>query len=173
MSISTQGVISYGTPVAIPGAVNLTLEAQGDSNKFYADNMAYYVSETNDGYEGDLEIARIPEAMLVDVFKQTLDSTQKVLYEDNDAEVAAFALLFQIEGDDNKELHVLYNCKASRPQIAGSTVTESKEPQTQTLSITASPRPGDGLVHARTTKDTTSTVRTGWFSSVVVPSSQN
>lgn len=172
MSTDTQGNISYGTPVAIPGAVSLSLEAQGDSNKFYADNMAYYVSQTNDGYEGDLEIARIPDSMLTDVFKQTLDSTDKVLYEDNQTEVAAFALLFQIDGDDNNECYVLYNCKASRPQIGSSTVSDSKEPQTQTLTVTASPRP-DGYIRARTTKDTSSAIKSGWFSAVQEPPEVN
>ena len=168
ISYDTQGNIVYATPVAIPGAVSLALEAQGDSNKFYADNMAYYVSQTNDGYEGDLEIARIPDSMLTDIFKQELDSTSKVLYEKNDAEFASFALLFQIDGDDNNELHVLYNCKASRPQIAGNTVSESKEPQPQSMTITASPRP-DGYVHARTTATTGTATVSGWFSSVVNP----
>lgn len=168
----TQGNITYGAPVAIPGAVSLALEAQGDSNKFYADNMAYYVSQTNDGYEGDLEIARIPDSMLTDVFKQSLDSTSKVLFEDNEVEVAAFALLFQIDGDNDDECYVLYNCKASRPQIGSSTVSDSKEPQTQTLTITASPR-ADGYIRARTTKDTGSSIRSGWFSSVQQPPSGN
>ena len=39
----TGGALTYATPVAIPGAVSLSLEAQGDTNTFYADNIAYFL----------------------------------------------------------------------------------------------------------------------------------
>lgn len=35
------GEVTYGTPVAILGAVNLSMDAQGDTSTFYADDMAY------------------------------------------------------------------------------------------------------------------------------------
>ena len=55
------GVVSYGTPKHIPGAVNLTLSAAGESVQFYADDIVYYEENTNNGYEGSLEMALIPE----------------------------------------------------------------------------------------------------------------
>ena len=30
---------TYDTPIAVPGAVNLSLEPQGDTNDFYADTI--------------------------------------------------------------------------------------------------------------------------------------
>ena len=56
------GTITYETPVPIPGAVSMSLAPQGETNTFYADNIAYYVSTANTGYQGDLEIAVIPDS---------------------------------------------------------------------------------------------------------------
>ena len=54
------GATTYGTPVAMPGAVALNLESQMSTEDFYADNGVYYVSSSANSYEGDLELATIP-----------------------------------------------------------------------------------------------------------------
>lgn len=156
---------TFATPVAIPGGVNLNMASQNEVTKFYADNMLYFTTYANNGYEGDLEVAKLPDAMLTDIFGYTLTGTSKVLVEDNNAEPAHFALLFQIEGDVESECYVLYNCVAGRPSVASGTVQSSKEPVTQSITITAAPLP-NGRTMARTTASTTSTVKDGWFTSV-------
>ena len=41
--LSDETTPTYETPVAIPGAVSFSLEANGDTSPFYADNMQYFV----------------------------------------------------------------------------------------------------------------------------------
>jgi len=140
--------IAYDTPVAIPGAVNLTLDAAGESVQFYADDRVYFEENTNDGYTGNLEIALIPDDFRKDVLGEVEDA-KGALIENKDAKAKHFALLFEFDGDAKKTRHVLYYVLASRPSVAGATTTNTKEPQTETLNITARPAPDTGDVKAK------------------------
>ena len=157
----------YGDPVAVPGAVSLSLDANGEPENFYADGMVYYVINNNMGYDGDLELAMIPESFRTDVLNEGVDANG-VLVESSESQLAAFALLFEFDGDQKHIRHVLYNCAASRPGIEGKTNEESKEVQTETLTIKASPLP-DGTVKAKTGDTTDAAIYEGWYSNVYLP----
>ena len=170
-AVLTEGATpTWATPVAVPGAVNLSLDANGEVSPFYADGVVYYQSIANNGYTGTLEMAKIPDAMLADVFGFAENTTDGVLYEDASTEPKPFALMFQIDGDEDQEYYTLFRCLATRPPIASATNTETKEPQTASMDISALPLNADGKyamkVLARTMYDTTTTVKSGWFSSV-------
>lgn len=167
LTFGTDGEPIFGTPVSMPGSVSLSLDANGEPENFYADGIAYYVINNNMGYEGDLELALIPESFRTDVLKETLDANG-VLIENSDAEIAAFALLFEFDGDQKHIRHVLYNCSASRPSIEGKTNEDSKEVQTETLSIKATPL-SDGKVKAKTGNTTNATAYNDWYNAVYLP----
>ena len=167
LTFGTDGNPVFGTPVPMPGSVSLSLDANGEPENFYADGIAYYVINNNMGYEGDLELALIPEGFRTDVLHETLDANG-VLIEDANAEIAAFALLFEFDGDQKHIRHVLYNCSASRPGIEGKTNEDSKEVQTETLSVKATPLP-DGKVKAKTGNTTNATAYNGWYNAVYLP----
>lgn len=158
------GVIGFAPPVAVPGAVNLTLDQQGSVTPFYADGIVYYQAVANNGYAGDLEVARYPDQMLQEVWGFELND-DGVLLENSNVEPKAFALLYQIDGDVNEDFYCLYNCTGTRPGIGGSTNTDTKTPQTRTSSISAVPM-SDGKVMARTTETTKESVKADWFNKV-------
>ena len=167
LNIAQDGTVSYGTPVAIPGAVSISLDANGEPENFYADGIAYYVINNNMGYDGDLELAMIPESFRVDALNETLDDNN-VLIENANTELNSFALLFEFDGDVKHIRHVLYNCSASRPGIEGKTNEESREVQTETLTIKATPL-ASGVVKAKTGNTTDSSVYNNWYGSVYMP----
>lgn len=166
-NIGEDGAVSFLEPVPMPGAVSLSLDANGEPSNFYADGYAYYTISNNMGYEGDLELAMIPESFRTDVLKETLD-TNKVLVENANVETANFALLFEFDGDVRKIRHVLYNCAASRPSIESQTNEDEIEVQTETLSVTATPL-ANGYVKAKTGDDTTEKIYTDWYKTVYMP----
>lgn len=168
LHIAQDGTVSYDTPVPIPGAVSIGLDANGEPENFYADGIAYYVINNNMGYDGDLELAMIPESFRVDALNETLDDNN-VLIENANTELNSFALLFEFDGDVKHIRHVLYNCSASRPGIEGKTNEESREVQTETLTIKATPL-ASGVVKAKTGNTTNSTVYQNWYQSVYMPS---
>lgn len=155
----------WETPVKVPGAVTLTLDPQGDVTPFYADGITYYQSVANNGYSGDLEMARYPDQMLQDVWGMEAVDEDNVLIENAKVEPKSFALLYQIDGDKDSQYYCLYNCSGTRPAIGGTTNTETKEPETKSSSITAVPLE-NGNVLARTTANTPDSIRTGWFNKV-------
>ncbi len=160
---------TWENPVPVPGAVNLSLEASGEITPFYADGVVYYKSSSNNGYEGDLEMARFIDKMLQDVWGYVLNATDKTIIENVGVEPKSFALLFQIDGDADNDLYCMYNCTGTRPGIVGATSTDTKEPQTQTSTISATSLE-NGNVFARTTSETPDSVRNAWFTKVYMPS---
>lgn len=168
LTVGEDGEITFATPVPIPGAVNLSMDAQGDQSTFYADDMAYYVTSANDGYKGTLEVAVIPDSYRKDVLGETEDETDKVLVENVSAEPKPHALLFEFAGDQKAVRHVLYNCSATRTGVSGSTTNNTKEPSTESLTLTASPL-SDGRIKARTTPDTPDEKYNNWYKTVWQP----
>ena len=159
--------VTFGTPVAIPGAVNLSLDPEGDTEPFYADDMVYYTTVANNGYSGDLEMALIPEWFRTDILQEEKDSNGVLIERSDVTESVYFALLFEFDGDVRAIRHVLYNCKASRPTLNSETTGETIEPVTETLTIRATARDYDHLVKAKCKEGDTS--YSTFFSAVVVP----
>lgn len=155
----------YGTPKKINGAVELSMEAQGETSKKRADNMDYYVAISNNGYEGDLTMVKFPAEFKKDVLGEE-KAANGVSAEYSNVKPKAFALLFQFEGDVNATKHVLYNCKCGRPDLSSKTTENSIEPIDEKIKITASPRP-DYLIKGSAEKD--ATVYANWYKTVTLP----
>ena len=166
ITTAADGTVTYGTPVALPGAVNLSLSAEGDRNVFYADNIAYWQSWSNNGYSGSLELALIPDSFKTDILGYAT-GTNGIMVEKADVQPEEFALLCQFEGDESARRHVLYRCQPGRPDVASATVGESIEPQTETINLTVLPRIADHITKG--SAGSTASAYANWFTAVQEP----
>lgn len=138
---TTEGVTTttYGAPVAMPGAVGISLDPNQEQGDFYADDGVFYITQNDAKYEGDLEIADIPVQFMKDIFGDVEDNNG-VLFETTDNPIKYFALMFETTGDAGGHRTLFYKCSATRPAVGAQTKEESVEVQTKTLSIKAVPR---------------------------------
>lgn len=158
----TSGTPTYGTPVALPGAVAIELEPNdGDNEIFYADGQEYYVQAGGTGYEGDLEMAYIDDAFRKAIYGETEDTAHD-LWENIDDEPKKFALGFVIDGDTESTYFWFQNCSATKPSTASETNEETKTIGTDTITIKCSPDENGNIRVKSTAGSTTS----NWFTAV-------
>lgn len=176
-AVLTEGTTnSWATPVHVPGAVSITLDSNTTSTPFYADNITYYSSFANNGYTGTLEMARIPEGMLKDIWGIEESNADKVIYEKSGIQPKPFALLFEKDGDQQDDLYCLYRViPTSKPSEGTSTIEDSATPVTQSFDFNALPLVTGttnqlNLISVRSAADTTTTTRNAWYTTVKVPS---
>lgn len=136
---------TYEKVIKIPGGVKLSLEPSGDSTDFFADNIKYFSASANQGYEGDLELAMVPDEIREKIFGETKDKNGAYIESANDI-IKPFALGFQIDGDAENRKFWYYNCNATRPKNEAQTLENSKEPSTDTIAIKSLPRETDQRV---------------------------
>lgn len=165
----------YETPVALPGAVSLSISREGDESTFYADNVPFFTMSTNAGYTGDLEIAMAPQSLYTDLLGQEVDDNG-VLVESTDDLQKTFALLYEVEGNVNNQRFAFYNCTLSRPETEANTKEDTTEPDTDTLAITMSVRElawgsdtKNVVKSSATDAEATKAQYDAWYTKVYVP----
>ncbi|MGD6899341.1 major tail protein [Bacillus infantis] len=162
------GAVTFETPIPMPGAVDLTTDPRGELTEFYADDMLYYSASNNQGYDGTLSIANIPEQFAIDALGEELDEEDGVINEMADSKGKPFALLFEFDGDAKAVRHVMYNCTANRPSVGSTTKTNTQEPNTNELTFVSSPIEigGRRMVKTKTRAETPAAVYDAWYDAV-------
>ena len=71
-------------PIALKGATEISLDPRGETSDFYADDMFYYTTCTNAGYEATLTVANIHNEFRTDVLGEEIETTDNVLTEQHE-----------------------------------------------------------------------------------------
>lgn len=168
--------VSYGQIKPWRGGINIALSPVGESTPFYADDGEYAMLNSNQGYEGDLETAMIPDEVQTDLLGN--EEVNGVVVESSENKTQYFALLFEVANDVKARRFVFYRCcLKTRPSIETNTKKDSTEPVTDKVTLSMSPRTDTviingeekHLVKAFTTEEANSEIYNNWFNSVWTP----
>lgn len=138
MQVSADGKITYEKPQRLPNGVTYSPSPDVEDYEFFADNIAAYTEGQNNGYTGDLELAKFPPGILARMKGWTIGANG-MLVERADTGGESFALIFAVNGDARGRRFVYYNCSAGAFAETFSTTTRTKEVRTQRLGLHARP----------------------------------
>ena len=128
------GAAVLGTPYHQAGAVSFSPEEQSEKTDFYADNIVYYGTFSGGSFEGDLEVAKFDDKFKKDFlgYKATTDGGLAIV---KNAEKPNVYVAFQVEGDDESRRVILLNASLGPIQREYSTIEGTKEPATESLTV--------------------------------------
>ncbi len=129
---------AWDPPIHIPGAVSFSPEPQSGEYAFDADDEVYYQTLESDNYAGNLEMAKIPDSVLAQMFGWVLDKLGGLLQVQG-GKKRSFALMGETSGNVHGRRFVYYNTTASIPAENASTKTRPVAVQTQTMAVAMNP----------------------------------
>lgn len=166
----------WDSPIRIPGTVSWGPTANNTKTSFYADNIEYFSTYVNNGFDGTWEMAKVPVDMLVAVYRYVVDSNG-ILIAPGGVGYKNFAFAFEMQGDISPARIIWYSCSAGLPTRTYATMEENTEPQVDSVDMSAKPQTfADGTVATfaqvpfNRNDETTLSIYNNWFSEVYHPS---
>lgn len=129
---------SYGTPYRLEGVQSMTQEAQGETSNIYAEDMVWFTYTSNNGYSGELVFVTFTDDIREKIYNYA-KTAQGMLVERADTQPAEGALIYQCQGDKNKNRHVLYDVTFGNPKTEYKTKEDGIEASVVTIPYTAVP----------------------------------
>lgn len=134
VNLST-GAVTMGEGIMLPGAVSLSLEPEGDSSSFYADDKIFHSDYQDNGFSGTLKVAKF-----TDDFKKKflgyVETKDGGLASMKGAVKPALWVSFEAKGDKEKRRVLLYNVTLGGISREYETTSDKKEPATESSKIT-------------------------------------
>jgi phi13 family phage major tail protein len=161
---------TFGTPVAISGAKEISAELAYENVQFYADNAIDYTDYIFNGGEGTLTVSGLTMAEYNTLFGSTV-SNGGVLVKSTDV-APEVAILFErnkLGSAGKKVLYVLYAAKFAPPAIGAKTMEGSVEEETVELSFTVRALDAGEVFYMVDTEEATGTVVSNFYTTVQMP----
>ena len=107
-TVDETGKAKLEAPIHVPGMRALSLEAESEESKFFADDVVYYSDFTDNGFKGDLNMALFPDEFKTKFlnFAELADGGVAQV-KGMPAKNVYFA--FEGKGDKEKRRHIFFN----------------------------------------------------------------
>lgn len=133
--VTPEGTVKLGEPIALPGAIALSLDAEGEEASVYADDVKYWFNFEDNGFKGDLEVVRFTDEFGVKFLgKVKLDDGG--IASVKGAQKPAVYMAFQSKGDKHNRRAILYNVSIATPGKEYKTKEDKTDVATEKASIT-------------------------------------
>lgn len=180
LSDDANGIV-YDTPVALPGAVNATVNPNSDVATDYADNGAFFAASNRGNTEMTLEMIDVDADILAQMLGQTKSAGITVEKPLDQAPYFAVGFRVWLAGTDangnNRYQYFWYaKGKFSVPETGGETKKESMDFSHVNMTAQFVQTTYNGVIctHARSDDSGVSaSVITNWFNAPVVTAAQN
>lgn len=146
-TVAGDGTVTLGTPVHVPGTVNISMDAESEENTFYADNVKYWTGYSDNGYTGEIENALFDDAFKT-AFLNYIALDDGGIAQIKGMQSKTVYMMFQAEGDAEARRGIFYNVSLGSISREYATTEDSIEPQTATLPFTVSGDNKTGIVRA-------------------------
>lgn len=133
--LDEHGAAKLGPSMAVPGMRALSLDADSEESKFFADDVVYYSDFNDNGMTGELNMALFPDAFKTAFlnFKEMADGGIAQI-KGGISKKVYFA--FEGKGDKNRRRHIFFNASLGAIKREHKTIEEGKEVEEETLPIT-------------------------------------
>lgn len=146
-TVASDGSVTLGTPFALPGTVNISMDPETEDNAFWADNVKYWTSYSDNGYTGEIENALFPDEFKTRFLNYETRSDGGIV-QIKGAKSKPVYFMFQAEGDESARRGIFYNVSLGSISREYSTTEETTEPATATLPFTVNGDNKTGIIRA-------------------------
>lgn len=129
------GAVVLGEPMHIAGMRALSVEAESEESKFYADDVVYYSDYTDNGMTGDLGMALFPDEFKT-AFLNYASTVDGGIAQVKGKQNKAVYFAFQGAGDKHNRRHIFYNVSLGAISREHKTIEAGKEVEEETLPFT-------------------------------------
>lgn len=133
--VGTNGAVTLGTPMALPGAVSLSLDPETLEIEFYADNVKYYAQNGDNGFSGSLEVAMFTKEIKLALmgYAETADGG---IVNIKGANKPAVYIVFEAKGDAQNSRGLLLNVSMGPIKHEHKTNEDKVDVETDSVDIT-------------------------------------